>query len=84
MHEEGYPFLGGGLIVRLSAAQLGRTIGEAHEAGRAEGGDEAFVLYGCEVLDAIFHGISLKGWVGHRLSEGAFENKGKLGKRFFY
>lgn len=68
VHEEGYPFFGGGLVLRFSAAKAGRAVGKAHEAAGAKGGDETFVFGVLQVLDSIFHGNSLKQPLGHRLS----------------
>ncbi|HWF19634.1 MAG TPA: hypothetical protein VG754_10215 [Verrucomicrobiae bacterium] len=47
VEKQGNPFFGHGLIGGLAAAQFGRAIGHADQAGIAEGGDQSLAARAC-------------------------------------
>ena len=69
VHEQGNPFLGGGLILGVAAAQLRGAVRGHDQFCLAEGGDEPFRFCADKMLDAIFHALILTGEVGQRLSK---------------
>ena len=69
MHEEGYPFLGGGLISAMAAAQDQGFIRQFNQLSLAESGDDPLRLRSEQRFDSIFHAPILPRGVGQRLSK---------------